>query len=79
MPRPRPSIVARFSEKIDISKNWLSKTISASVTATAVPPTRPGTAPATSEPNTKTSATPAVGIESSSARRRSRSVTSKMS
>ena len=53
--------------------------MTASVTATAVPPTRPGTAPATTEPKTSTSATAAVGIDSISARRRSRSVTSKMS
>ena len=37
MPRPRPSIVARFSEKIDISTTCPTMTISASVTATDVP------------------------------------------
>ena len=71
--------LAYDSEKIDNGTVWLRPTMSARVMATAVPPMTPGTTPATSEPNTRTSATAAIGIDSSSARRRSRSVTSKMS
>ncbi len=45
MPRPRPSMVVRLSEKIDRSVKRLASTRMPKVTSTDAPPTTPGTAP----------------------------------